>query len=264
MKKLLKKEKLLSSVFVMGLLTLAACGGNNDDNNDSSDQPPQQQEETGARNFTVTIQNVSRPGLLRTSLAEGTVPLSPGVYAVYGAEMENPAFTPGQMADIGTERIAEDGFIEPPMGFETTLLTDAKSSGSFSAPGGVPNSPEITAGESTTFTVSAVPGDRLTFETMFVQSNDWFFADSGQGIALFDAAGNPASGDVTSQVALWDAGTEIDEKPGKGIYQKLLQAPDATDVGPQENRNIEKVSSRYSGWRIPQNSEVIKVIITPQ
>ena len=38
-------------------------------------------------------------------------------------------------------------------------------------------------------------------------------------IALFDAAGKPVQGDMTAQLALWDAGTEVNEEPGLGPNQ---------------------------------------------
>ncbi len=256
------KDFLLPAALTMGLLTAVSCGNDNDDD-DPVSGVPQEEQEAGARAFTVTIQNVSQPGLLNSDVAQGAVPLSPGAWAVFEG-MENPAFTPGERADVGTERIAEDGQVEPPMGFETTLLGAAKSSGTFSAPGGPAPSPAIMPGESATFTFTAAPGDRLTFETMFVPSNDWFYGDNGKGIALFDEGNNPTSGDVTGLVYLWDAGTEVSEKPGMGEYQAPRQPQGATDVGPEEKRSIQLVQNRFRGWRVPENSQVLKVTITPQ
>ncbi len=85
----------------------------------------------------------------------------------------------------------------------------------------------ITAGpalpnDSYSFTFEATPGDYLSFATMFVQSNDWFFAPASSGINLFpdDTA---ISGDITQMVSLWDAGTEVDEAPGEGPNQGARQ-----------------------------------------
>lgn len=66
----------------------------------------------------------------------------------------------------------------------------------------------------TTFT--AGKGQKLSFATMFGQSDDWFFGPGPEGIALYDDQGNMVTGDVTDQVKLWDAGTEVDEEPGVG------------------------------------------------
>ena len=52
-----------------------------------------------------------------------------------------------------------------------------------------------------------VRSDRLSFATMYVQSNDLFLAPGDTGIALFIDE-QPISGDVTALVRLWDAGTE--------------------------------------------------------
>ena len=41
------------------------------------------------------------------------------------------------------------------------------------------------------FTVKAEPGDRLSFTTMFGQSNDWFFGVSDKGLPLYDDAVAP-------------------------------------------------------------------------
>jgi hypothetical protein len=53
------------------------------------------------------------------------------------------------------------------------------------------------------------------------------------GIALFDANGKPIRGDVTSQILLWDAGTEVNEEPGLGPNQAALQP--APNTGPAEH-----------------------------
>ncbi|MEM7140796.1 MAG: spondin domain-containing protein [Actinomycetota bacterium] len=73
----------------------------------------------------------------------------------------------------------------------------------------------------------------LSFATMFVQTNDWFWSPGPDGLALVDADGNAVSGDVTDQVSLWDAGTEIDQTPGEGADQAPRQAgPNTGDVDP--------------------------------
>ena len=75
---------------------------------------------------------------------------------------------------------------------------------------------------------------------MFVQSNDWFFAPGPDGIALFDADGNPISGDITSQVFLWNAGTEVDEEPGIGPNQGPRQK--GPNTGKTENGVVRNLS----------------------
>ncbi len=218
------------------------------------------------RTFSVTVENVSQPNTISSDRAMGTVPLSPGVYAVYSGS--NPMFTAGQAADEGTERIAEDGFPGPPLplGTESTLVemvAGVSGSGVFQSPGGPDAGPAILAGESATFTITALPGDRLQIETMFVQSNDWFYAFGSGGLQLFDGS-DPVSGDVTSDLVLYDAGTEEDTAPGTGDFQKPVQDPTATNIGPSESVSIQTAAARHPNFTIPATSSVIRVTVTPQ
>jgi hypothetical protein len=73
-----------------------------------------------------------------------------------------------------------------------------------------------------TFAITARPGDHLSLATVFVQSNDCFFAVQDQ--PLFDIAGKPISGDFTHVVHLYVAGTEVDEPIGYGRGQPPGQA----------------------------------------
>lgn len=92
---------------------------------------------------------------------------------------------------------------------------------------------------------------------MFVQSNDLLFAPDPKGIDLFDAAKMPKSGDVTGDVMLWDAGTEVNEAPGAGPNQAPRQA--AANTGPGENDVVHPVSD---GFTYPVVREVIQVLVS--
>lgn len=202
--------------------------------------------------FTVEVSAVSKPG----TYLEAAVPLSPGAYAVH--TNGNPIFTPGEPADETLELIAEDGF---PMK-EALTLSGMKSvieSGVFARFAHFP--PAITPGETATFALTAAPDNRLSFATMFVLSNDLFFAPGEEGIALFEN-GEPVSGDVTSQVRLWDAGTEQNQK-GIGPDAKPNQALVATDVGPDEDKPVRPISEVDGPNEYPAVSEVIQVTVTP-
>lgn len=214
--------------------------------------------------FMVRIENVSEPKTVDTERAAGTVPLSPGVYGVYaGHSGAKVFFAEGKPADEGTERIAEDGF--PMKEAEQVSSSSAvMMSGTFDSPGGPDDGPAIFAGEHTTFTIKAKPGDHLQFETMFVQSNDWFYAFGNKGLSLFDDE-KPISGDVTAYVVLYDAGTEEDTAPGTGSNQKPVQDPMATNVGPDDSVNqVEEAGERHPDFTIPSAASVIKVTVTPQ
>ena len=107
------------------------------------------------------------------------------------------------------------------------------------------------------FTVNAMPGDRLVFAAMFVESNDLFYAPGPEGIALFDDSANALSGDITSQVVLWDAGTEINEQPGVGSNQAPRQT--GPNTGPTENGVVRPVND---GFEYPAVGEVLEVTLS--
>ena len=236
-----------TSALALLLLPLLVAGCDSDD-----DDAPQ--------TFEVTVANVSTPGTVATDRAMGTVPLSPPAYAVFSGA--DPMFTPGQNANLGTERIAEDGFPDEMVAI-LNAASNVSASGAVTSPGGPDNGPALFAGESVTFTVTARPGDRLQLETMFVQSNDWFYGFTGGGLALFSGDA-PVSGDVTARLAVYDAGTEQDTAPGTGPDQKPAQAPDATDVGPDESVPVQAAAQRHPGFTVPGNSAVIRVTVTPR
>jgi len=246
------KTNLYSGTLYLPLLLIpiafASCKKDNDTTVDS-------------RTFMVRIENVSAPNTLPTARANGTVPLSHGVYAV------NPSggslFMNGQRADVGTERIAEDGFTTE----KTNMLNNTSGityHGEFVAPGGPDNGSAIFAGEVSTFMVIARPGEKLQIQTMFVQSNDWFYSFGDGGLNLFDGS-TPVSGDVTSRLVLYDAGTEADTAPGTGPNQKPVQGPLDMNVGPNDaTTTITVVPQRHTQFTIPATASIIKITITPQ
>ncbi|EMA55074.1 MULTISPECIES: ferritin-like domain-containing protein [Halococcus] len=213
----------------------------------------------GGRMFTATVANVSTPGTLDVDRADGVVPLSPPVWAVYSGG-ENPAFVPGEDANEGTEIVAEDGF---PMTLAQTVASaeNTTDSGVAPSPGGSLETPALGPGESVEFGFSAAPGDQFTMETMFVQSNDWFYGF--EGLSLFNGE-EPISGSVTDHIAVYDAGTEADTAPGTGPDQKPVQDPEAMDVGPKEDESIQLAAERHPDFDIPDASEILEVTITPQ
>lgn len=71
-------------------------------------------------------------------------------------------------------------------------------------------------GEAFEVSFTAGKGQAASFVTMLGESNDWFFAPAATGIPLYDSGGMPVSGDVTAQVGLWNAGTEVDQEPAVG------------------------------------------------
>lgn len=95
-----------------------------------------------------------------------------------------------------------------------------------------------------TFSFSATHvEDRLSFATMFVQSNDLVYAPGDEGISLFNKY-TPISGDITSTLLLWDAGTEVNEEPGFGSNQVMKQS--APNTGGTEHNPVEKVNDSFT------------------
>ena len=200
----------------------------------------------GATTFEVRVENVSTPSSLMTKNGGVAVPLAPGVFVVH--KTVNPLFVPAGMASLGLERLAEDG--------DPALLAKELGAGAgvFAVPAGKDGPAPIFPGEAYVFRVEAMDGDRLSLATMFVQSNDWFYAPGPGGIPLFKD-GRPVSGDVTMYLRLWDAGTEKNGPPGKGMYQAPRQK--GKNMGPDEMGVVHEV--RPEALKGP----VIRVTITP-
>jgi hypothetical protein len=200
--------------------------------------------------FLVRVENVGDD-----AQSAMTTPFAPGVWAVHTAA--DPLFSAGQ-ADRGQglEALAEDG---DPSGLAAAVASQAgvSASGAFNTPVGATEPGPLLPGGAYEFTVVAVPGDVLSLATMFVQSNDLFYAPDGAGIALFNSDGTPVSGDVTAQVSLWDAGTEVNQEPGVGPDQAPRQA--GPNTGPDENGVVQIVSDEFT---YPGTSSTILVTIT--
>lgn len=118
--------------------------------------------------------------------------------------------------------------------------------------------PVILPGQSVSFSFSAAKNQRLTFATMYGWSNDLFFAPENPGIRLYDEDGNPITGDVSSQIKLWDNGTRVNQEPGAGVtHPGVAEAPakaikevdDADDYGNDylPASELMKVSLEYDG-----------------
>jgi hypothetical protein len=199
----------------------------------------------GPTTFTVTIRNVAGDKTLKLPDGRTTnAPIAPGVYAV--SKAGNGLFTVGGMADETLERLAEDGNFQPMLD-RVTGLKGLTASGMF-----LPGQP---------LTFTATPGDRLQFATMFVQSNDLFFAPKAGSIALFDSGGRAIHGNVTSQVSLYDAGTEVNQPPGAGPDQAPRQPKPNTGMG--ERVPIDLLANRRDGFSYPAVEAVVEVEIVP-
>ncbi len=268
----LTRRSALSSIAAAGAASLTAGIG--------SASPPGQRAET----YTVRIENVASlneypdaPGLPQST--GGAVWITPGAYAVYRGQ--NPIFTRRQPASSGLEAIAEAGrpggtpendslvqeLSNEPKVAEAGAWTPADTVADPNDPlGSVPGAPPIAPGGAFEFDIEAAPGRKLAFATMFVPSNDAFFAPGMGGIPL-SGIDEPTS--VTDRVALWDAGTEPNEDPASG---SPTQAPRQglefgnPDKGDDENgvvRQLRPTDNVGDGYSYPDPADAIEVTITP-
>jgi len=105
--------------------------------------------------------------------------------------------------------------------------------------GEVPGAPPIAPGGAFEFDITAKKGQKLSFATMFVPSNDISFAPGMGGISLADIDGTTS---VTSDITLWDAGTEPNED---GVVRQLRPTDQVGD-----------------GYDYPDPGDAIEVSIT--
>ena len=208
--------------------------------------------------FTIRVENVSTPKTLK--LSNGTTAPAPTAPLLWTITDEgNPLFTPGQPdRGQGLERLAEDGNPGVLADYIVQNLKSVVHSGVVTVPSGDNGPGPITPGKAYEFTISAAPGQRLTLAMMFGQSNDLFYAPGPKAIALFDAKGKPLTTDITSQLQLWDAGTEVNEEPGLGPNQAPRQA--APNTGPAEHGKVMLVKDQF---HYPSVGEVVRVSVKP-
>jgi hypothetical protein len=194
-------------------------------------------------------------------LSGAATPISPGVVAVH-ADSE-PFYSLG-LADRGQgiEQLAESGNNMPLLDVMTGVAAAGglNWAGSFDIPVGATAKGAAKPGSSFELTISGMPGDSVSFATMFGMSDDWFFATSPEGIALFDAEGQPVKGDVSDQIAIYDTGSEVDEElaigPDTGPQQP---APDTGAADPI--KQVREVPQ--SAYGLPASAH-LRVTLTPQ
>jgi len=140
----------------------------------------------------------------------------------------------------------------------TKLFTSA---GIFNTPVGDTAAGPATPGKMYQFTIDAGRKQKLSFATMLAATNDLFFGPDGAGIALYDVTGAPISGDVTSQIHLWDAGTEVNEEPAVGPNTVGKQA--APNTGTDEHGNVVDIGNATDGvhFDYPSVADVIQVTV---
>ena len=206
--------------------------------------------------FTVRVENTTQPDAFTASNgAKWSLAFSPGTAVVHTNKA--PIFTEGKKdRGKGLEAQSEDG--NPAMLAKSLKgAKGIKSASVFDTPVGASSQGPIPPGAAYEFAVSARPGDRLSITLMMGQSNDWFYAPAESGIELF-RKGQAISGDITSHLIMWDAGTEVDQEPGIGSEQGPRQK--GPNTGKAENGMVRKVQD---GKVYSNPSSVMRLTITP-
>ncbi len=213
-----------------------------------------QQKAATATTFTIRVENATKGETLKLSNGK-TAPfvIAPVLWAVHTGNT-NPLFVGGQAdAGKGLRTLAETGNPEPLVksigGQPGVVAIDADAK-----PVGALTGGPLPPGKAYEFSVMAEPGQFLSIASMFGQSNDWFYSND-RPIALF-VSGKPVSGDMSAQISLWDAGTEVDEEPGLGPNQGPRQKD--PEAGVREHQAIAHASGK---WSYPKNG--FKLTVTP-
>src|SRR3989454_11097455 len=198
----------------------------------------------GMTKFTVRIENITKPDAFTASNGvKWSLGFSPGVAVVHTDN--GPIFAAGKKdRGKGLEAQSEDG--DP--GMLAKSLEGGKGIKSvavFDTPVGAKAPGPITPGTAYEFTISGMPGDRLSLTTMMGQSNDWFYAPAESGIALFKD-GKPIGGGITSGNIFLGARTRREQEAGIGPEQ-----------GPRAKRT-KKRGAENGGVRKAQNNKKSK------
>jgi len=125
----------------------------------------------------------------------------------------------------------------------------------FNTPVGAGAPGPATPGDSYSFTFDAVPGQRLTFATMYITTNDLVFSPIEAGVDLYPN-GEALTGDITNQIILVDAGTEVNQTIGQGADQANQQS--GPNTGAVDENNLVRL---YDGNDADETEDLIRVTI---
>ncbi len=193
--------------------------------------------------FLVHIENISANSVLPTSISAGL-----WIEQELGTE---PVFTQDfPDRGEGLVALAEDG---DPSELETSVMAvpEAVQWGTW------PDA--IGPGESTEFTFTADPGDRLSLLAGLGAGNDHFIGTGSVGVALFANNGSPMDErDISDVLRIWEVGSEYTQAPGQGGDQLATQA--AAGDGMDESGNVQAFNT--STRALPQAAQVVTVDVT--
>jgi len=171
-------------------------------------------------------------------------PVAPVLWVLHDKN-EMPVFT-ADAPDYGQglEKLAETG---DPSDLYSAVMGEGYETGVANIKEGASSAGPLFPGEKYMFSFEAQEGDYFSLASMLGASNDIFFGFGDTGIALFNGA-TALSGDLTSSIMLWDAGTEVNEYPGA-----------QTNADTEEGGNVRMLDD---GLPWPDANQVIKVTIS--
>ncbi|PKL77942.1 MAG: hypothetical protein CVV27_04270 [Candidatus Melainabacteria bacterium HGW-Melainabacteria-1] len=218
------------------LCALTACSQDNPVPNTPAAQTPLHAAELEV-SFTLKIENLSQETALETGF-------SPLVWAV--AAEDAVLLRAGQPAGQALERLAEDGNPDPLLAALTPALKGKLATA-------------LAPGQSSSFSFKAKPGMKLSFASMLAQSNDLFVTPARGQLVLFGASGEPIEPGAIA-LTIWDAGTEVNQEPGKGPDQAPRQA--GPDSGTREQFGVRELAEVQDGFSYPQLSQLLRVSLS--
>ena len=216
----------------------------------------------GPGDIAISLENVDgNTGISMTEVISDDA----GANISYGALTSFDGYINVHLSDTELETLVAQGDIGANAGiipFKVTIENVSRAfdffqSGVFNTPVGALSPGPVLPGSGDTYQFSFYAGPsvlpntrtRLSFLTMLVASNDLFLAPLGTGIDLYDENGNPINGDITDQVFLWDAGTEVNRAPGSSDQPGPGNMPPGS--GTPETANIQLLEE--VGGVIPVN-----------
>ena len=203
----------------------------------------------GPGDIAISLENVDgNTGISMTEVISDDA----GANISYGALTSFDGYINVHLSDTELETLVAQGNIGANAGiipFKVTIENVSRAfdffqSGIFDTPVGALAPGPVLPGSGDTYQFSFYAGPsvlpdtetKLSFATMLVASNDLFLAPLGTGIDLYDENGNPINGDITDQVFLWDAGTEVnrapgsDDQPGPGNMPPGSGTPESANI----------------------------------
>ena len=167
-------------------------------------------------------------------------PVAPVLWAVH-EKGEMPIFTNNTTdREQGLELLAETG---DPSELAGNLIGMGYNTGAYAIPDGTSEGGPLFPGDKYTFSFDAKPNQYLSIASMLGNSNDIFFAFGDSGIKL--TFGKDIE-DITQEVMLWDAGTEVNEYPG------------TKSMDTEEGSNVMLLDD---GFMYPAVDKIIKITI---